>query len=66
MGACLVLFGGQPFAFALGNADRSLRRDRLPSLPSVPTIGFSFRVGLVNASMRSNVFSCRDRTLHAP
>jgi hypothetical protein len=23
MGACLFVFGGQPFAFALGNADRS-------------------------------------------
>jgi hypothetical protein len=40
------------------NADRSLRRDRLPSLPSVPMIGFSFRVGLVNASVRSDGVNC--------
>jgi hypothetical protein len=40
------------------NADRSLRRNRLPSFPSVPMIGFSFRVGLVNASVRSDGVSC--------
>ena len=50
MGACLVLFGGQPFAFALGNADRSQWRDRLPSLPSVPIAGLRFLQGLMRPS----------------
>ena len=58
MGACLFVFGGQPFAFALGNADRSLWRDRLPSLPSVPRAGFRSLQGLMNASVRSDGVSC--------
>ena len=40
------------------NADRSLRRDRLPSLPSVPRAGVRFLQGLVNASVRSDGVSC--------
>jgi hypothetical protein len=40
------------------NADRSLRRDRLPSFPSVPRAGVRFLQGLVNASVRSDGVSC--------
>ena len=40
------------------NADRSLRRDRLPSFPSVPIARFSVSQGLVNASVRSDGVSC--------
>jgi hypothetical protein len=58
MGACLVLFGGQPFAFALGNADRSLRRDRLPSFPSVPRAGVRFLQGLMLLSLGADGVSC--------
>ncbi len=40
------------------NADRSLRRDRLPSLPSVPIVRLRYSQGLVLLSLGADGVSC--------